>query len=246
LATKLEIFNLALNHLGMNKIASDSDVLTPSGKACNNYFDKARDDIFSEHNWPFASVELALVESNDDPLLGWGYMYRYPTETIANIWNVYNESTADKKHEQDFEMKLALDATPDDWDAATAYVAGDYVDSVDITYISILAGTNKIPASNPTYWTAAQLDEKVLLTDLDEAYAEASYVVTDILLWTPKFVWCVSWKLAAAMVHVLTGDAEKGIKLMGIYNAILAEEKRISATQKRKKPNQSSGYQNAR
>lgn len=245
MSTKLDIFNLALNHVGMNKILSDSDISSPSGKACNRYFEPCRDDLFSEHEWPFASVQLELAESSETALLGWDVMYDYPSETISKVWSVFNSAVADRKHEQDFEERYFLDATADTWSSGTTYAVGDYVDYNDVTYISILAGINHIPSSSPTYWSVSQLNKKVILCNLTDAFADASFIVTDILIWDSKFIWALSYKMAAAMAPVL-GDADKGIKLMGIANAIISEAKRTTSLGQKKKPTQSSSYQNVR
>jgi hypothetical protein len=87
---------------------------------------------------------------------------------------------------------------------------------------------------------------KVICSDLEDAYYEYTYIVTDPTIWDAKFYLALSYKLAASIAHVLLGDAEKGMKLMEVYNAIIAEAKRISSYEKRRKPNQDSSYQNSR
>ena len=87
---------------------------------------------------------------------------------------------------------------------------------------------------------------KIICSNLEDAYYECTYIITDPTLWDAKFYLALSYKLAAATAHVLLGDAEKGLKLMEAYNGILAEAKRISSYEKMRKPNQDSSYQNSR
>jgi len=87
---------------------------------------------------------------------------------------------------------------------------------------------------------------RIICSDCDDAYYEGTYIVTDPTIWDMKFYLSVSYKLAAAMAGVLTGDTEKGLKLMQVYNAILGEAKRIGASEQKKKPPRKSSYQSAR
>jgi len=100
-ASKIEICNLALSHLGMQGITSITES-NPSAIACNNFFDKCRDDVFSEYRWPFATVREALVLASDE-VLGWTYIYVYPTKA-STVWYVFDEGTVDTRHEQEFEV----------------------------------------------------------------------------------------------------------------------------------------------
>ncbi len=103
MASKIEIFNLALSDLGMRGITSVTED-SPSAIALNNYYETSRDETFEELRWPFATVKEALVGISDDTLeLEWGYVYVYPTRAMK-VWYVFNESTISNKHEQDYEV----------------------------------------------------------------------------------------------------------------------------------------------
>lgn len=99
---QLGIYNLALRHLGLKKVASISGA-DPSATACTDFFEPCRDDVFREHQWAFANVQATMITSAVDVPLGWDYAYVSPTTNCAAIWLVYNELTYDKKHEQEFE-----------------------------------------------------------------------------------------------------------------------------------------------
>lgn len=87
---------------------------------------------------------------------------------------------------------------------------------------------------------------KCIFTNLLDAYAEFTYKVTDPEIWSDKFAMAFSYKLASSMNMSLSGDANKSLKLLDIYNVILSEAKRIGATEKVKKPFRKSGYIDAR
>lgn len=87
---------------------------------------------------------------------------------------------------------------------------------------------------------------KIICSNLDAAYVEYTYIVSDTLIWDSKFDMAMTWRLASEICPGLTGDDEKSLKLMQIYNAYIQETKRISASEKTRKPNQTSGYQVSR
>lgn len=84
------------------------------------------------------------------------------------------------------------------------------------------------------------------LSTLNNAYCEYTHNVIDTTLWSPKFVMAFSYRLAAAICVALTGDAEKALKLMTIYNAYIHEAKRIASSEKKKKPGQTNSIVNSR
>lgn len=194
--SKVSICNLALNHLSANTINSLSED-SPSAVACNSFYDDSLNDVFSEFQWPFATVRETLVLSSAE-VLGWDYVYQYPVKAAA-VWSVFDEATVDKKHEQEFE-------------------------------------TFFIPSQNI----------RVIGSNLASAYAEYTYKVSDPTIYNAKFVIAFSYRLASAMAFSLTGSEKTGIDLLSVYNAILAEAKRMAYSERLKKPTQTSGYVTSR
>jgi len=89
--------------------------------------------------------------------------------------------------------------------------------------------------------------KKVIVSDLEDAYMEYTYIVEDIAIWDAKFFMALTYRLAASMAKVLTGDADNRGALLGqAYNSIISEAKRIGAMEDIKTPKQTSSYQNAR
>lgn len=85
-----------------------------------------------------------------------------------------------------------------------------------------------------------------IYTDLDEAIAEYTFLVTNTSLWSAKFVTAFSYRLAAEMCVTVTGDAAKAINLMNVYSAFISEAKRLAQSEKKKSEEESSRYRNSR
>lgn len=87
---------------------------------------------------------------------------------------------------------------------------------------------------------------RAIYSNLEDAYAEFTYKVTDPEVWSNKFVMAFSHRLAASMAKYITGDANLGLEHMNIYNGLISEAKRLGHSEKIKVPNQSSKYVDSR
>jgi len=103
------ICNLALSHIGMKPITDlDTDVAlnNPSALALNRHWGPCRNDVFREFKWPFATCQgqiLHRVDIASTVYPEWDFYTTYPTSAVT-VWNVYDATTADMKHEQLFEV----------------------------------------------------------------------------------------------------------------------------------------------
>ena len=215
----ISIANKALRHLGMSPISSLEDD-HPSVDAVVEYFAIAREETLEAHRWSFATVVELLVDNTNvdgDDYPDWSYFYNYPANALA-IWNVFNGTTTG-----------TLTTSFPGWDAALqTYPAGSKEDQdFEVRY-------------NPTN------AEQVICSDLNDAYVEYTYKMTDTTLWSRKFIMALSYKLAAMMAHDLTGDANIGLKLTETFNALISEAKRLDFSHKKKQPARTSGYVNSR
>lgn len=86
----------------------------------------------------------------------------------------------------------------------------------------------------------------VICSNNQFALADCTYIVIDTTLWDAKFVLAFSYRLAAAICKTLTGDDQLAANMMTVYNAMLNESKRVGFSEKRKKPNDESGYAKSR
>lgn len=77
---------------------------------------------------------------------------------------------------------------------------------------------------------------KVILSDLSSAIAEYTYILTDVSLWSHKFVMAYTYRLAAVICPILLGDDEKALKFLNLSGAMVTEAKRIDSYNKVKIP----------
>jgi hypothetical protein len=84
------------------------------------------------------------------------------------------------------------------------------------------------------------------LTWTSFAFNEYTYNVTDPTFWSPKFVMAFSYRLAASICMILTGDEKKSLFLMDLYRGFIHEAKRVSSSEKKTKPDQNNPIVNAR
>lgn len=83
MASKTEIANLAISHLGSGKEISnlDSDA-SDEAAACRRYYELALDSTLRDVNWPFARRYYDLGVVGSPPNDEWDYSYRYPSDCI--------------------------------------------------------------------------------------------------------------------------------------------------------------------
>lgn len=83
MATKTEIANLALSHLGVGKEISNLDTDSSSeGSVCRRFYDTCLEATLRDFPWPFATKIAALGLVEEDPNDEWGYSYRYPSDCL--------------------------------------------------------------------------------------------------------------------------------------------------------------------
>lgn len=83
MASKVEICNIALGFIGINKEIENLDTENSNeANACRRVFDTILEETLRDFKWPFAKTRatLALIEENPDD--EWSYSYRYPTDCL--------------------------------------------------------------------------------------------------------------------------------------------------------------------
>lgn len=85
-----------------------------------------------------------------------------------------------------------------------------------------------------------------LVSNLDAAIVEYTFVVDDPETWPNKFAYAMAYFLAASACPLLTGDADKAMKLLTLYSAIISEVQRVDSFKSSKKVKIPSTYQNSR
>lgn len=83
MASKTEIANLALSHIGVGKEVANLDTeKSQEAQACRRYYDLALESTLRDFDWPFATKYQALALVENDPNDEWGFSYRYPPDCI--------------------------------------------------------------------------------------------------------------------------------------------------------------------
>lgn len=83
MATKVDIWNMALGHLGQtDRVVADSDT-TVGAKSCALYWDQVVDDALSDVTWPFATKIAALAGKAAAPNAEWAFSYTYPVDAVT-------------------------------------------------------------------------------------------------------------------------------------------------------------------
>lgn len=81
MASKTEILNLALGHIGVGKQVADFDTeKTEEALAGRRFFDIVRDEALGDKPWPFLTKSIAAALVEEEPTTEWGYSYRYPSD----------------------------------------------------------------------------------------------------------------------------------------------------------------------
>lgn len=81
MASKTEILNMALSHLGISKDVANIDTeKSEEAAAGRRFYDLAKDIVSTITAWPFLTkiAALALIEAS--PNVEWAYSYRYPSD----------------------------------------------------------------------------------------------------------------------------------------------------------------------
>jgi hypothetical protein len=81
MASKVDICNIALSHVGAYRIQSITET-TKEAKECNNFYEIALNAVLEDHDWSFARKRLVLALLTDT-YSGWSYAYQYPTDCVC-------------------------------------------------------------------------------------------------------------------------------------------------------------------
>lgn len=83
--SETEIANFALAHLKQGLTIASLSENSAEARACDAFFDAARDEILREFDWPFATkIDTADLTSDADEAYNseWYYSYRYPSDCL--------------------------------------------------------------------------------------------------------------------------------------------------------------------
>lgn len=83
MATRTEIMNLALNHLGISKKIVSETERSAEANAMSDLYNTSRDKTLADFPWPFATAFINLSLVLTDPTTEWSFSYRYPSDCLA-------------------------------------------------------------------------------------------------------------------------------------------------------------------
>lgn len=85
MASKIFICNLALSNIGKDNINALTEQ-SAEARACNQFYDHARDTLLQAYPWSFAGKTQALAQVTNDKPGQWGYAYKRPTDCLKVRW----------------------------------------------------------------------------------------------------------------------------------------------------------------
>lgn len=108
MASKVDIFNLALANVASKSFVQAVGEDSVEAKTCASQFDSALEVVLEDHDWGFASDDdtLALIkQSSDDdpPTKPWIYEYTYPSEAVY-----IREIVRDSNNEKEVPFKIGI------------------------------------------------------------------------------------------------------------------------------------------
>lgn len=103
MASKVDIFNLALSHIGHKATITDPDEATAEANHCRRFYPIALNVALERYMWSFATRRVALAQVTN-PVDHWGYAYGLPNLCIKPRAVLLPESSDDSK-EQPFALE---------------------------------------------------------------------------------------------------------------------------------------------
>lgn len=83
-STKLDIWNVAISHLGEAIEVGDAEENSAAARACRRFYDVCREKALRDARWPFAKKYTLLASvTNAVPSSEFLYSYRYPVDALA-------------------------------------------------------------------------------------------------------------------------------------------------------------------
>lgn len=82
MATKVDICNLALSHIGSQGHIQSLTESSVEAKQCNLVFDTVLDELLRQHPWSFATRVGPLATHASAPPPGWLFRYEYPPDCL--------------------------------------------------------------------------------------------------------------------------------------------------------------------
>lgn len=87
MTTRLEIFNLALGHIGQSDQLQSPDENSKPGEQCRRFYGQCKREALQDLAWPFATRVAPLALVSDAQNIGYAFTYQRPADALR-LWTV--------------------------------------------------------------------------------------------------------------------------------------------------------------
>jgi hypothetical protein len=166
MASVIEICNRALGRIGIDQLIESLDDPNNRARNCKLQYEPCRDEVMQDFPWNFAQTCIALSLVADVEVPGWRYAYRYP----ANALKVHRVSDE----------------------------AGIRISSVNGVSWEVCNYDMLLPIKTPFMVMADPVTDggKLVVSDVEFAYAWYTTKVTDPSQFSPLFRSALGWRMA--------------------------------------------------
>lgn len=184
MASVVDIWNMALGHVGSPANISSTAETGAAAQHCARLYPIARDSLLEMHDWHFATRRDALAVLVEEPAFGWTYAYAWPDSALA-VFAVLPYGATD-----DYTTPLTSLNTPDQVPLSTIGVVQPQPFAVEIN----------------------ESETRVILTNVEGANARFTVRITDPSVFSPTFTNCLSFLLASYLAGPIIKGTE-GMKI---------------------------------
>lgn len=216
MASVVDICNLALSHIGALSIQA----LTESNRQareCSRLYGVIRDTVLAEFPWNFSRKRVTLALVSGVTVSGWDFVYAYPTDCLKAL-DIYNPLTTQTYIDGQFFRGSAEEA-----------VVKTKADKIRFE-VALSEGK----------------DQRLILTNQEDAELIYTAKVTDANLFDPSFIDAISWRLAADLAMPLKGKVALHQQMMQMYENKLGRSRQANANEGFEPPGGASAYVIAR
>lgn len=132
MATKVDICNMALSHIGSQSHVQSLTEASVEAKQCNLVFDTVLEEVLRQHPWSFATRVATLVKHAAAPPPDWRYRYQYPADCL-NAFELLTAASTRTSPPIPYKIEL-LD------DGSTKTILSD-ADGVSLRYVMRVSDT---------------------------------------------------------------------------------------------------------
>lgn len=167
MASKLGLFNQALQRLGDRRIETDTEE-TAENEALSAVYDECREEVLATHPWSFARTRVELARIVDTPLTVWTYYYQLPADLIEILQ--VSDGTDSREYQDDSSIPYVREE--DDKIAVDA-------EDVYLTYTRDVTDVNLMPVTFRTalsWKLAADVAYRLMESTTKQQWAEGKYL----------------------------------------------------------------------